>query len=298
MSRTLLVALAAVLILPATAQAAFPGANGRIAFNWTFGCDGSVIATMKPNGSDLQRLTDDPCKVDGAPRAAYPDYTSDGANLVFVRGQELFTMTAGGIGQAPLGLKNLSDQGRPSVSPNGARVAYTRVRSGHTTIYTAKLDGTDVQRLRRGSSPRYSPDGRTIAYLAPTGGRITIVRAGTGKIVRRLAVGGSQLDWAPGGRRFVYSTFDDMYVVRTDGSGKRRLTRTSAHEISPVWSPDGERIAFVRYLRSGEEEVRFAVFTMRADGHGRAKRIYRTSEESSEETLESLTISWQPVVGP
>ena len=170
---------------------------------------------MKPNGSDLRRLTDDPCQVDGAPRAAYPDYTSDGANLVFVRGQELYTMTAGGMGQAPLGLKNLSDQGRPSVSPNGARVAYTRVRSGHTTIYTAKLNGTDVQRLRRGSSPRYSPDGRTIAYLAPTGAHHDRAR-GHRQVRPPAAVGGSQLDWAPGGRRFVYATFDDMYVVRAE----------------------------------------------------------------------------------
>ena len=56
MLRTLLAALTAVLIVPAAAEAAFPGANGRIAFNWTFGCDGSVIATMKPNGSGKQAV--------------------------------------------------------------------------------------------------------------------------------------------------------------------------------------------------------------------------------------------------
>jgi WD40 repeat protein len=73
--------------------------------------------------------------------------------------------------------------------------------------------------------------------------------------------------------------------------------RSTSEPTSPVWSPDGRRVAWVRALASGEEEVRYGVFTKRIDG-GRVRRIYRTSEESSEETLEPLTISWQPVVGP
>jgi Tol biopolymer transport system component len=296
MLRTLLAALTAVLILPATAEAAFPGANGRIAFNWTFGCDGSVIATMKPDGSDLRRLTADPCQVDGAPRAVYPDYTADGASLLFVRGQELFTMTPDGGGQAAVGLKGLSDT-RISVSPNGARVAYTRVSGGRQRVYTADVDGTDKRRLRAGDSPRWSPDGRYIAYAGKLG-RIVIIRAATNKVVRRLRVSAGALDWAPGGRRIVFTDFHDLYVVRADGTRRpRRIVRTTGEPISPVWSPDGKRVAFVRSLRSGEEEVRFGVFTKRIDG-GRVRRIYRTSEESLEETLEPLTISWQPVVGP
>jgi Tol biopolymer transport system component len=225
----------------------------------------------------------------------YPDYSADGARILYVRGQELYAMGADGGGQSPLGLKGLSDT-RISVSPNGARVAFTRVRNNRTTVYTAKLDGSDERRLRVGGSPRYSPDGRLIALA--TRRRIVIVRAVSGKLVRRLAAQAGQLDWAPGGRRLVFTDFDDLHVVRADGTGKpRRLVRSTGDLTSPVWSPDGKRVAFVRELSAREEGVRFGVFTKRTDG-GKVRRIYRTSEESSEETLESLTLSWQPVVGP
>ena len=125
-----------------------------------------------------------------------------------------------------------------------------------------------------------------------------IVRARTGKTVRRLRTFGDQHDWAPGGRRLLFANSEDVFVVRADGTGNpRRVVNSGGGLLSAVWSPDGERVAFVRQLPTGEEEVRFGVFTKRIDG-GRVRRIYRTSEESSEETLEPLTISWQPVVGP
>lgn len=36
----------------------------------------------------------------------------------------------------------------------------------------------------------------------------------------------------------------DVYVVRADGTGGRRLTHDALFDTSPVWSPDGSRIAF------------------------------------------------------
>jgi serine/threonine-protein kinase len=37
---------------------------------------------------------------------------------------------------------------------------------------------------------------------------------------------------------------EDVYVIRVDGSGLRRLTDDAAKDRNPVWSPDGQRVAF------------------------------------------------------
>jgi TolB protein len=48
-----------------------------------------------------------------------------------------------------------------------------------------------------------------------------------------------------------------------DGRGVKRLTRHSANDLTPAWSPDGRRIAFVRLFESGP-----VVMVMNADGTG------------------------------
>jgi Tol biopolymer transport system component len=56
--------------------------------------------------------------------------------------------------------------------------------------------------------------------------------------------------WSPDGRRIAFSssragTFD-LYVMRADGTGTRRLTSTKDSDAHPTWSPDGSRLAFQR----------------------------------------------------
>jgi hypothetical protein len=293
--RALRVATALLLLAPTAAQANFPGSNGRIAFNWTFGCDGSMIADMRPDGSGRRLLTADACVIDGPPRAAFPDYSADGRTIAFVRDGRLMTMTAEGAGALPVpGIAPVAD-GRPTLSPDGNQVAYTRVVSNRQAIFRANLDGSGERRLRVGSHPRWSPGGRNMVFITPTG-RIATMRVDSGQIFHRhLNVRADSVDWRPDGHRVVFaSRGGDLFVIRAKHDGvPRRLTDTRAREAMPVWSPNAKRIALVRELAHGEEEIRYAVFTMPAAG-GPARRVFRTDEESSEETLEPLTLSWQP----
>ena len=55
----------------------------------------------------------------------------------------------------------------------------------------------------------------------------------------------SQPSWSPDGERIVFVKASDIWVINSDGSGLRQLTSMPGGEGQPIWSPDGKRIAFV-----------------------------------------------------
>jgi Tol biopolymer transport system component len=99
-------------------------------------------------------------------------------------------------------------------------------------------------------------------------------------------------DWSPDGRKFVFAKRveragaqcrpagrcnDEIYVINVDGTGLRRLTRNAVPEGHPVWSPDGQRIAFVRW-RAGPA---WNIYVMNADGSGQ-RRLTQTPRRPGE----------------
>jgi WD40-like Beta Propeller Repeat len=60
-----------------------------------------------------------------------------------------------------------------------------------------------------------------------------------------------------------FASGGDIYVIRADGTGLRRLTRNQAQDIAPAGSPDGRMIAF-----TSDRDGRFEVYVMNADGGG------------------------------
>ena len=75
-------------------------------------------------------------------------------------------------------------------------------------------------------------------------------------------------DWSPDRRRIVFARqipgkpTSEIWVVRRDGGGLRRLTQGSV-DVQPAWSPDGQTIAFARSPRTGGS---FDVFVVPARG--------------------------------
>jgi TolB protein len=59
----------------------------------------------------------------------------------------------------------------------------------------------------------------------------------------------------------------DIHVINPDGTGQRNLTRTgTVFEVSPVWSPDGRKIAFTA---QGSDLSATHIYVVNADGSGR-----------------------------
>lgn len=86
---------------------------------------------------------------------------------------------------------------------------------------------------------------------------------GTGKerLVRKAAI---WHDFSADGRRIVFTSNRDqqreIYVMKADGSGQKRLTRRAGDDWAPRFSPDGQRIAFT--------QLRGTISTMNATGTG------------------------------
>jgi hypothetical protein len=290
------------LVAPSGALAAFPGANGRIAVSGEWGCDGSTIKTVRPNGSGLRALGE--CNI----HDQYGTWTADGSTLLFKtwmdegRRQPVMTMEPDGSARRELPVPD-GDWAHPS--PSGDQLVYERLNpvAERTEIWKVNFDGSGLVRLRAGQQPRFSPNGNTIAFVRPTiGGR---QRGGLwlmdldGEIIRRITRGRiAHADWSPTGRRLAYAQSDehsDIYTIGVRGQNRRRLTRTERkNEASPAWSPDGRWIAFVRITRPERrkpQEVRRDL----ARGGTRSKLVVTLPRliEPGFGTLYPYTLSWQ-----
>ena len=67
---------------------------------------------------------------------------------------------------------------------------------------------------------------------------------------------------SPDGQTIAFSYQGDIYTVPSSGGKARQLTTHPAHDTRPVWSPDGQKIAFASN-RSGN----FDVFLMNKEGN-------------------------------
>src|SRR5215211_3243498 len=171
----------------------------------------------------------------------------------------------------------------PVWSPDGKTIAYLRgidVDTGRTDrdIYVINADGSNLSSLttvEQSTSFAWAPDGTKIAFdgwtrsgdiNGPTG--IYLINPdGTGQ--EYLTQSGATFSWSPDSRTIAFvvqSSSDssasasaehyDIYVKRTDGGDLTRLTNTpDTEESTPVWSPDGTKIAFTSADISGNNDI-------------------------------------------
>ena len=270
--RTLMpmILLAGVLLAlwPTTALAAFPGANGRIAFvayhGYTEQCppgadysQGSAsdeaIFTMNPGGSDPRQLTATQhrlwCYFEG------PGWSFDQF---------------------------------PSYAPNGTQLTFNQSIVGDTggtevRIEVIAANGTNRHSLARASGAvttrsAFSPDGKWIAFVdgsftagPPTSVIAVIRRDGTHKRrVTKEIVGRTDVhpSFFPGGKTIAFAAYPtytqppgppSISTIRLDGTHRHRLVEGNVG--SPDVSPDGSRIVFDRTVGGHP-----GVYIMRSDG--------------------------------
>lgn len=152
------------------------------------------------------------------------------------------------------------------VSPDGRWLVYDSNLRGNSDIYRLPTDGGPPERLtddpREEFAGDLSPDGRELAHHIWAGGsrRVVVRRLATGAASEPVPAPGDQgvPRWSPRGDALAIwdhaSEPGSIFVVRREGNGQwGPVAWKLANAQLPIWSPDGEELAFL--LPAGTIEV-------------------------------------------
>jgi len=146
----------------------------------------------------------------------------------------------------------------------GSKIVFVSSKTGNKEIYQCDFDGQGVQQLTNFRSisltPVFSPDGRYLSYTSYTSGRPTLyVKNLADNTIASVVKNGVSVDpgWRNTGEVATTLSFEgdqEIYLVRPDGSITRRITSSRGIDVSPTFSPDGSRMAFVS-ARNGLPQI-------------------------------------------
>lgn len=197
----------------------------------------------------------------------YPAFTPDGNDLFLstnrVGGNTLWRIKIAGSGGLTKITNTLAQDLSPSVSPDGAVIAYTSLPpdAEGAQIWTVGRDGTLPTQLREGESPQISPDGKQILFVRQDkiikknqiwlmdldGGRET-------QLTQNIDYNVVDARWSPDGQYIVFSSDEgldskrrqnsDIWLMTQNGSQKTQLTTNGSVDDRPCWDGQGKYIYF------------------------------------------------------
>jgi WD40-like Beta Propeller Repeat len=290
-----LLAVLVVASLPPSADATFPGRNGRILFSGS-----NDTACGSPPRSVARSADSEPCDYVTLPTSLFAVDLS-GARLTEMESLAFDCCPGGAVssngrriayGDGELGIANADGSGRrlvgvrgrsPAWSPDEQKLIYARDPTSWARpmqLYTFDLATRRRHWIANGVEPDWSRRGIVFARdqsRDPHRSHLYAISANGGPA--RQLTRGPRVDrspsWSPDARRIVFERDGHIAVVGARGGKARQLTRGRASNSDPVWSPDGRLIAFSR----GTD-----LYVMTSSGH-RPRRIVRDGAEPAWQAL-------------
>ncbi len=127
---------------------------------------------------------------------------------------------------------NLDGLYSPDWSPDGNEIAFVGSQNGSSDIYIYNLNSKDLRTVTHDIfsdlEPRWSPNGQEIVFISDRSEYLSP-------------------DQVPINFKIQTSNYHqfDIYLVNVSIGNIARITDTETNEKSPVWSPDGTKMAFV-----------------------------------------------------
>jgi dipeptidyl aminopeptidase/acylaminoacyl peptidase len=199
-------------------------------------------------------------------------YVSDAAcrfdpNL---KNEDIFSMAPDGSGKADLS-RSANPDGAPAWSADGTKLAFTRPgKANNDDIWVMSSNGKGQTNVTKTSpddaNPDWTPDGTKLTW--DVGGTQVFEANQDGTGMMALVPGGFEATWSSTGKIAYSATVEpsnsEIFVANADGSGAHNVTNAPGYDDdSAVWSPDGTKIAWVRFYGAAGE-----IFVMNADGTG------------------------------
>jgi Tol biopolymer transport system component len=201
----------------------------------------------------------------GAAEEPKPGYTIAFAHFG-PRNADLFLADADGKNAKPL-VPHAENDYNASFSADGKWVVFTSHRNGSADIWRVHPDGTGLERLT--DDPAFddqaalSANGTQLAFVSNRGGHanLWLLDLATKKVTQltKHASGDFRPAWSPDGQWIAFSSdrhskkpkgrggfvtlhSTEIYLIRPDGTGLRRVTKEQRFAGSPTWSRDSKKL--------------------------------------------------------
>lgn len=243
----------------------------------------------------------------GDAKEIWPMWSADGGEVDYVsdRGgaQNIWVRSIGG---KPRQITSFKD-GRvlwPSISYDGRFIVFERdFRIWKLDTKTGKAEPVSIALHGAPGTPAVehkkfsddiqefdlSPDGKKVAFVVH--GEVFAASAKDGgdafRVTRTIA-NESRVKWSPDSRKIVYISDRDgathLFLYDFGAETETRLTNAAEDDASPIFSPDGKTIAFLRNAR----ELRAV------DADGKNDRLLASSYFDREPLLDQRSFAWSP----